>query len=224
VEASVSLLEHTSPNQLIELARELDGRAIPGLRMSEREFDRWVDEEVRAEWVDGEVVITAPVSGEHSDLNVWLLRLVSHFVEARGTGIVRGPEFRSRLASQKRRRCPDVMFVSKSRARLLRPMYFDGAPDLIIEIVSPDSESRDWREKFLEYESAGVREYWIADPQSQRVKAYTLGRDKSFRRLDEVKGRIDSKVLRGLFIKPEWLWRSPLPKMSEIAKALRLRR
>src|SRR5436309_13479877 len=99
-----------------------------------------------------------PSSGEHVDLNGWLFRFVSEFVEVHQLGLVRGPEFQARLAigTQRRRRVPDMMFVVEARRHLLRPTYLNGAPDLVIEIVSADSQSRDRRDKYQEYEAAVV--------------------------------------------------------------------
>jgi len=55
------------------------------------------------------------------------------------------------VAEQKQRRNPDVLFISKSRLADLHSTYFDGAPDLAMEIVSPDGVLRDLRDKFLAY-------------------------------------------------------------------------
>ena len=153
------LQERASTEELHDLARELDGRPVPQLRMTEADFESWCDEDIKAEWVDGEVIVMAPVSGEHADLSLWLLRLVSEVVDSGNFGVVRGPEFQVRLGAQRRRRTPDLFFVTKARTRMLRRTYLDGAPDLIMEVVSPDSESRDWRDKYIDYQSAAVREY-----------------------------------------------------------------
>ncbi|HEY5512760.1 MAG TPA: Uma2 family endonuclease [Geomonas sp.] len=47
-----------------------------------------------------------------------------------------------------------------------------GSPDLIVEILSPATARKDWKEKFLRYERAGVREYWIADPSGKTVTVF----------------------------------------------------
>jgi Uma2 family endonuclease len=207
------------------LAERLQGRPLPGVRLTEAEFaTEYGHEDIKAEWVDGEVIIMAPVSGEHADLNFWLMRLVAEFVERQNLGLVRGPEFPVRLASIRRVRSPDLMFISSAKLSKLRPTYLDGPPDLVMEIVSPDSEARDWRDKYGDYQSTGVREYWVVDPLSKRLDAYTLGRSKQYSLIqpDDV-GRIHSKVLKGLFVNPQWLWRSPLPKLSGVLKELKLR-
>jgi Uma2 family endonuclease len=207
------------------LAERLQGRPLPGVRLTESEFsEEYGDEDIKAEWVDGEVIVMAPVRREHSELNVWLLRLVAEFVEHHDLGQVLGSEFPIRLASIRRMRSPDVMYVSKAKIPKLRSTYLDGAPDLTMEIVSPDSEARDWRDKYGDYQSTGVREYWVVDPLSKRVEGYTLGRTKQYSLIrPDDEGLIHSKVLKGLFIQPQWLWRSPLPKLSGVLKELKIR-
>jgi Uma2 family endonuclease len=201
-----------------ELAEKLNGQPIPNLRMTEKEFLEWCryQEGIKAEWVDGEVIVMAPASGEHVDLDGWLYRLVSEFVEIRELGIVRGPEFAARFASRRRLRVPDLMFISKARMKLLKPNHLEGAPDLIMEIVSPDSETRDRREKYVDYEAVGVREYWIIDPLTETVELYVLGRNKKYRRILAIDDKLKSQVLRGFYVREEWLWRRPLPKLARV--------
>jgi len=77
-----------------------------------------------------------------------------------------------RLPRRRRRRVPDLFFISKVNLARIRPTFINGPPDLTIEIVSPDSQNRDRREKYLEYEASGVREYWIIDPLSKTLDVY----------------------------------------------------
>jgi len=212
-------------SDLWELAEELQGRPLPGVRVTEKGFfAEYGDEDINAEWVNGEVIVMAPVSMEHADLNFWLMRLIAEFVEFHDLGRVFGPEYPARFSSIRVMRCPDVMFVSNSRASQLHPTYLDGAPDLAVEIVSPDSEARDWRDKYDNYQTVGVREYWVVDPLSKRIDAYSLGRSKRYSLIQpDNEGRIHSKVLKGLFVQPKWLWQSPLPKLAGVLKELKLR-
>ena len=207
------------PEEIYDLAAELQGRPVPGLRMSEAEFEAWALNRVDAEWVDGEVVLMAPVNDEHNDLDLWWSTLIRIFVEEHDLGVVRNNIF-VRFASQRRRRVPDLLFVGRDRIKLLKPTYLEGAPDLIIEIISPDSQSRDRREKYREYEKAGVREYWIIDPLSKTAEAYQL-EGKKFQLIEEQEGALISRVLRNFWIRSEWLWRKPLPKVSTALKQMR---
>ena len=191
--------------------------------MTEQEFEAWCDEDVRAEWVDGEVVVMSPVNRIHNALNIWLLHVVGDFVEHHDLGEVFGIEMQLRLAEQQVRRNPDLFFVSKARLNLVKATYMEGAADLAMEIISPDSESRDWRDKYIDYEAAGVREYWVLDPSSKRLEAYTLTRARKYKRLDETDGRVASKVLRGFHLRSDWVFRSPLPKVATALKELGVR-
>lgn len=211
--------------ELRELAQRLQGRPLPGVRLNEQEFwAEYGDEEIKAEWVNGEVILMAPISDRHSIINGWLYRLIWEFVEHGNLGVVHGPEFPMRLSSHRRVRIPDVMFVSKAKAAKVHHTYLEGAADLVIEVVSPDSEARDWRDKHGDYQTAGVREYWIVDPLSNRVEVYSLERSKKYAQIQpDNAGKIHSKVLKGLYLQPNWLWRSPLPKLSAVLKELKLR-
>ncbi|HEX8522383.1 MAG TPA: Uma2 family endonuclease [Tepidisphaeraceae bacterium] len=192
-----------------------------GVRMTEEAFVDWCqrDDVTRAEWVDGEVIMMAPISYDHDRLQWWLRSLLQFFVEERKLGAVVGPLFTARLTfpdGKVSRRDPDVMYIRTEQLAHLGRNHFEGAPDLTIEIVSPTSASRDWREKYLEYERAGVKEYWIVDPLSEQVEACFRGNSDQFTLMKEDSGRISSTVLPGLFIKPEWLWQKDLPDVRQI--------
>lgn len=197
--------------QLWSLAAELQGRPVPGVRMSESEFEAWCDEDVRAEWVDGEVILMPPSSTEHDDLLVWFISLVKEFVDRQALGSIQ-TNVLTRLPGLRRSRVPDLMFISRQQQDRLHATRFDGAPDLIIEFVSIDSESRDRRDKFQEYEKAGVREYWIVDPLTRTVEVYAL-ENKRFALLPQPRGIASSRVLSGLRIRVADLWARPLPRI-----------
>lgn len=199
------------------------GKPLPSLRMTEEEFVAWSDEDTRAEWVDGEVVLMAPDNTDHILLNDWLLALVRIFVEERKLGVVFAKTSMVRFAGIRRRRLPDLHFVAAAREKIIKSTYIDGAPDLVIEIVSPDSASRDRREKFLEYEKAGVKEYWIIDPALQRVELYVLKGRKYEQRPEEGGGVLRSAVLAGFFLKTRWLWQRPLPHTLKTLRELGVR-
>ena len=194
-------------------------------RMTEDEFVSWAmaDEFTRAEWVDGEVIIMSPVSLDHVRLTKWFVRVIDEYVEYHDLGEMFGPEYMVRFSQLKTRRVPDVLSIAKKRMHLLQKNHFEGAPDLIIEIVSPDSVSRDWREKYEQYEKSGVREYWIVDPLSRRAEAYALSRGKRYQRISEKDGALHSHVIRGLWLKTEWFWPETRPAVLTALKLLGIR-
>lgn len=67
---------------------------------------------------------------------------------------------------------PDILFVSKERAEIIRDDGIHGAPDLVIEILSVTSGYHDTKTKKRVYEKYGVKEYWIVDPLDNEVTGY----------------------------------------------------
>ena len=198
-------LNSTDPDDLRQYAIKLDGHPVPGVRMTAEEFEAWAVDRADAEWVDGRIILMAPASDVHEGTDEWLGRLVGEWVEHRGLGKVRR-NMAVRLPMQRRRRVPDLMFVAAANVERIKPTYIDGPPDLVVEIVSPDSQDRDRREKYLEYEAGGVREYWIVDPLSKRVSLYQRGEAGTFLPAVERDGRLASVVLEGFYLRPTWLF------------------
>lgn len=188
-------------------------KPMPDRKLSEEEFVAWCDEDKKAEWVDGRVVMMSPANTAHVRITTFLLSLIKIFVEDRDLGEVFGPELTTRL-SPRIRRVPDLMFVAKERLPNVGPTHLEGPPDLALEIVSPDSVERDWRAKYADYQAAGVREYWVIDPAHQRVEAYRLV-DGEYQSIAHDQGRVASSVLGGFYLREEWLWRAELPKVRE---------
>lgn len=70
---------------------------------------------------------------------------------------------------------PDITFISNNRAGILNEENAQGAPDLVIEILSPSTADRDRTFKASLYALHGVAEYWIVDPDAQTIEVFTLG-------------------------------------------------
>ncbi len=70
---------------------------------------------------------------------------------------------------------PDLLFVSNGRGEIVQDANVQGAPDLVVEILSPSTASCDWRIKMDLYDTHGVREYWVVDPEGQRVWVMARG-------------------------------------------------
>ena len=199
----------------------LEGLSLASKRMTEEEFEAWCEEDIAAEYVDGEVIVHSPVRIRHSELAIFLASTMKLVAEQGDAGLVLGPEVQARLRPGLRR-IPDVMFIARERAHIVLETRIDGAPDLAIEIVSPDSVERDWQKKYLEYQGAGVREYWIVDPHYQQIRVYILGVNGLYKDLDEVEGWLRSTVLPGFGLQPEWLWQDTLPTILDVARDLSL--
>ena len=195
----------------------LTAQAQPGTRprMTYDEFLAWAGEDTHAEWVSGEVYVLLTAEMPHQQIVDFLNRLIGFFIDSRDVGaLFSGP---ASIKLEKSGREPDLFFVSKANLTRVTKKYFDGPPDLIIEVVSDDSVSRDRADKFEEYEDAGVKEYWIIDPRPRRRRAdfFQLGADGKYQPVPVgADGRYRSQVLPGFWIKVGWLWEEPLPKLQ----------
>jgi len=96
---------------------------------------------------------------------------------------------------------PDVLFVANSRKSILTPLRVEGAPNLVVEVLSPRTAKLDKGAKRVVYARAGVEELWIVDPEARRVHVYRLAEsaeepDGSY----GVRGKIESPLFPGLKI------------------------
>ena len=204
--------------------REVVASKPPTRRMSYDEFLAWCDEDTLAEWVDGEVRMTSPASYRHQDLVAFLQTILRFWVEARELGVIQIAPFQMRLTvPAPRGREPDILFVARDHRERLLTNYLDGPADLLVEIVSPESVARDRGEKFVEYEAAGVSEYWLIDPDRRQAEFYQLDPDGHYQlALGGATGTYVSPRLAGFALPVEWLWEEPLPNLRDALQALGL--
>ncbi len=171
----------------------------------------------RAEWVDGEVFELSPENLDYQGVAAFLHPLLYEFVEHHGLGRVflnyvmkTGPHLPARV--------PDLMFVATANEHRIRRNYVEGPADMATEIVSPDSVTRDRKVKRREYEEGGVQEYWLLDPLAGRTLFLSL-EDGQYRPLPvDADGAVRSRVLPGLWLKPEWLLTEPRPRLAEVRR------
>lgn len=169
-----------------------------------------------AEWLpDGRVEVrTMGTSSFHIELVQWLVKLLSVYFDFTKSGRVFSESFVQRLSPDLPAREPDVLVVLNEHSERIKPTYLDGAADIVIEVVSPESIERDYGTKFREYERGGVREYWLIDMERHIADVYALNENGFYHRrpLDEL-GRITSGVLPKLAISPELLWAEQKPDL-----------
>ncbi|MEJ0103230.1 MAG: Uma2 family endonuclease [Bacteroidota bacterium] len=94
---------------------------------------------------------------------------------------------------------PDIIFISSDNLSIIKDDgKVHGAPDIVVEVLSPGNANDDKVKKRKVYESCGVKEYFIVQPSSKEVISYYLVKDK-FEPIDKVKGKIVSKFLKRVF-------------------------
>jgi Uma2 family endonuclease len=150
----------------------------PKTLLSVEGFAALPDDGMKHELNEGELIVTALPKPRHGDCQARLGSAIREFVVAHGLGRVY-TESGYRLAPHTVRG-PDVSFVRTSR--LQDPdEYFDGAPDLAVEIVSPGDDASDLREKIKQYLDAETSVVWVVYPRSRQIEIHTP--DKTIRRL-----------------------------------------
>jgi Uma2 family endonuclease len=183
---------------------------LPGV--TEEVFDELVDEDTRAELIDGVMVVHSPASMRHDDLAEFLRALARCYAETKKLGRVFGPDSLVHLATC-RKFGPDYYFLEAKRVpRPLPKKQFEGAPDLVGEVLSPSNRDEDLQDKRPAYQEAGVKEIWLIDPDGQEV-IVDRRHGKSYRTRAVHEGRVESAVLRGFWVEAAWLWADPLPEI-----------
>ena len=184
------------------------------LRMSYEEYLTWAEGAVHAEWKDGEVTVSMPIKDRHQRVLELLYLVMGLFVHHHHSGLLRLLPFEVRLGPGGPSREPDIFFVANEHLDRLSDDRFVGGPDLVVEIISDDSVTRDYRVKRQEYQAAGVSEYWIVDPRPRhhRAEFYRLGQNGQYTLAGpDAAGIIQSEVLPGFWWQVSWFWESPAP-------------
>lgn len=134
----------------------------------------------RAELIDGDMYMMAPPSRIHQKLVMQLSRIISNYIADKGGSCEVYPApFAVFLNSDDKNYVePDISIIC-DRDKLNDKGYV-GAPDWIIEIVSPSSQRMDYLTKLFKYRTAGVREYWIVDPQKELIQLYSFEDEEDF--------------------------------------------
>lgn len=137
------------------------------------------DESDRVELLDGELIMMAPPARIHQEISVELMRQLANFLEGKRCRVYHAP-FAVRLFEQDGDTPEDVKTVVEPDISVVcDPDKLDGrgckgAPDMVMEILSPSTQRHDRLVKLDLYQRAGVREYWIVDPDSRTVQVFLL--------------------------------------------------
>jgi Uma2 family endonuclease len=174
----------------------------------------WEDEGIRAEWVEGEVIVFVSALPRHVELVTFLLTLLSNYLRLYDQGKVFSTELRMRLGNTRSVRLPDIMVVRKENLYRVTSRLVEGPADLVFEFTSEDSDVRDHEEKYREFEALGVAEYVRNESRLDRDE-FRFDRRNEDGRFEQVvpdtEGRYHSMVLPGFWIDPRWFRQDELP-------------
>jgi len=154
----------------------------------------------RYEIIDGELYVNPAPSTRHQIAVGNLHALLWNFMRARHTGTVYVAPC-DVILSESDVVQPDVLWVISAHSELVTDRAVEGAPDLVIEVLSPSSAKLDEKVKRTRYEFFGVPEYWIVDPDRERVRVFRQ-RGRSLELVSELTGSdaLTSPALPGFSI------------------------
>lgn len=194
-------------------------------RMTYDEWQAWYDADDlnRGEWVKGEVIPFMPPLVIHLRIAGLFYGLMMFYAHHKQLGEVLADGAELWLPTSQAARLPDICFISRRHADRLTTHRLEGYADLVVEVVSPDRVTRDRRQKFAEYQAAGIPEYWIVDPRPRHrsVTLYHLDANGQYQESQpDSRGRFFSRALPGFWIDPAWFWQDELPDPYQLLREI----
>lgn len=149
--------------------------------------------------IEGELVMTPAPTPYHQIISGNLFVKINKVVREKNAGAVIYSPVDVYLDEENAYQ-PDIVFISRERQGIIKEDGIYGAPDLVIEILSPTTAYYDIRKKFRVYERYGVKEYWIVDPEMKGIEIYTLSQKGEFDLSSKYyeTGTVRSKILAGI--------------------------
>lgn len=182
-----------------------NGHAAPRTWRYE-EYLQLPDDGKRYEIIEGVLYVANAPTIEHQYAVSKILFYLQFHTIADDLGMVLTAPIEVHLSEATRPVQPDVLFIRKARQSILTAQFCDGAPDLIVEVISPSSIRLDRQIKYRAYEQHGVTEYWLVDPKLRGVEIYRL---------------VDGEyALLGQYIDEDLIESSVLPGLQITAKSL----
>jgi len=132
-----------------------------------------LDDGQRYELIGGELIMVPSPSTKHQRITGKIYRLLSDFAEKNQLGEIFDAPMDVVLENQVIQ--PDILYISKDRSSIIGELNIQGAPDLVVEVLSPSTATHDRKKKSRLYFKHGVKEYWLVDPDVKFVDVYVAG-------------------------------------------------
>ncbi len=189
------------------LGSRYDGAmAIAARKLTYADYAKIPPDHHRHEIIGGEEFMTPAPIPDHQTVIVNLAALLKRYVAKARLGRVFVAPI-DVILSRHDIVQPDVLFISATRASIVRRKYLRGAPDLAIEVISPSTASIDRGVKRALYVRGGVREYWIVDLPERSIEIHEFGSPRRVRIFQEGQS-FESALLPGLRIRVDDLFQA----------------
>ena len=187
-------------------------------RATIRDLDAIPDDGNQYELLNGVITMAAAPTWKHQLTSRAIFLLINGWVEQHGLGDTLFAPVDVILDDENVLQ-PDLIFVDEVHLANVRSGRLRGTPQLIVEVISPTSRSRDSVEKPMRYALAGAAEYWLVDPQLETVAVFTL-MDSLYGELPpDADNVIHSAVLPGLTVRPTELFAAVDERMSRTTRS-----
>jgi Uma2 family endonuclease len=153
----------------------------PGVKLTYDDFVQFPDDGLRHELIAGEHYVTPSPNTKHQRVSINLTVLIGSWLERHPIGQLFHAPF-DVVFSHYDVVEPDLLYLSNARAAdALTPKHVRGVPELVVEIESPGTRKRDETIKRRLYERTGVTEYWMVDPDNDKIRVYRRDGDELVR-------------------------------------------
>ncbi len=171
----------------------------PKIRKTQADYEA-LEEGAPYQLIGGELIMSPAPSFWHQQITWKLGTLLFQYVETHHLGIVVGAPVDVYLSEIDIVQ-PDLLFISHSRAELIDTKGILGAPDLVVEVLSPSTGYYDLTHKRKAYETAGVKEYWLVNPEFRSIKRLVLEAN-GYASVQDVEqtGTVTSDVIEGFSV------------------------
>ena len=142
--------------------------------LTDEEFMALSEKESHYELINGEVIDLGNSGIEHGNISAYLCGLIELYARKKKLGVTCDSSTAFSLKSGNKR-SPDVSFISKERLQGIKRLpkgYFQGSPDLAIEVISPNNTFEELHQKIVEYFDNGCRLVWVINPDEKSVLVY----------------------------------------------------
>jgi Uma2 family endonuclease len=164
-------------------------------RITWQDVQQMPDDGKRREAIGGELYVTPPPRIRHQEVSLALAVALHEILVRGGYGKLFPAPVGVEFPATNEGVQPDLVFVAKERDHIIDEGWIRGAPDLVVEILSPSTEERDRGVKLRLYRRHGVPEYWIVDPEAGLVEVWDIrGEEPVCRRFtDRLPVRLDGE-------------------------------